>query len=927
MRVVPALAVVVTALALYMSGAVLDQIFTADGLVRVALLPPWQALIGFLGVGAIGLLWLYRRSAPRSSAAARRVPLSTLVLPAFALIVLLLPYLPVLPDILPAVQILAGPLRFVLWLVIIAQFAWALWQWRVIHVDALQRLTTGQAMVLVAVATAAMSGFAASRLTSTVLYPGGDEPHYLVIAQSLWRDGDLKIENNHTRGDYYEYFGLELAPHYLTRGADEEIYSIHPVGMPVLMAPVYAAGGYGGVVFVFVLMAAVAAALMWRTTLRVTNDVGAATFGWAAVAATSPFLFNSFAIYPEIPAAVAVAIAFHLIAVSSSRGWWRWAAVGMACALLPWFSTKYAPMSAALILIALARMYYAPGAAGPTQTDLAARGHAANRTELAGPLALLLPYAVSLAAWFYFFYAIWGVPLPQAPYGALVQTELKFLIFGAPGLLVDQEYGLLPYAPVYVLAATGLFVMLRRDAASRRQAIEIILIFGALMGTVGAFRIWWGGSASPGRPITSGLLLLAIPMAFAFRAAAAGTAQRAAQHLLLWTSIGIAGVLLFAQQGLLLANGRDGTSALLEYLSPRWPAWTMVPSFIYHEPQVALLHTAAWILLAVVAAMVLKRMSVVPRPGAASLMAVALCAIMTLVAAVVMPRVPASPAWPQLDVRARARLPLLDEFDRVARPIAIEYSPFSVEDPAALITHSPVIVEPHWRTQPQPVRVLHNGRFSLPAGTYRVEIDWSGSRPAEDIGLQIGRIGDPLERWTVVPEAGTQWTHEFTVPVDAPFVGLRGTSEIERVIGRVRFVPLSVVNAGERLRAPAVIAASRSGPATLFYYDTFVSPEADGLWVWGERSTRVTIARPSAGEPIVLRVHSGPQPNRLHVSKFGWRTSVDLQPEVPATIEVPSDGETLVTLQFAADRAFVPRDLDSSSTDTRPLGVWVEVIK
>ena len=66
------------------------------------------------------------------------------------------------------------------------------------------------------------------RLTGTSLFPSGDEPHYLVIAQSLWRDGDLKIENNHQRGDYREYFSRDLEPHYLTRGADGEIYSIHP---------------------------------------------------------------------------------------------------------------------------------------------------------------------------------------------------------------------------------------------------------------------------------------------------------------------------------------------------------------------------------------------------------------------------------------------------------------------------------------------------------------------------------------------------------------------------------------------------------------------------------------------------------------------------------------------------------------------------
>ena len=39
----------------------------------------------------------------------------------------------------------------------------------------------------------------------------------------------------------------------------------------------------------------------------------------------------------------------------------------------------------------------------------------------------------------------------------------------------------------------------------RRQAIEIIVIFFALLATVGAFGIWWGGAAAPSRPIVSGL--------------------------------------------------------------------------------------------------------------------------------------------------------------------------------------------------------------------------------------------------------------------------------------------------------------------------------------------------------------------------------------------------------------------------------------
>ena len=918
MRFVPALAVLVTAVALYVSSGVLDQIVTPSGLVRVALLPPWQTLLGFAGVGVLGLSWLHHQARPRGTRATVRPPLGGLVLPAFALLLLVLPYLPVLPDVVPAVQVLAGPVRLVIWVIVIAQLVWTLWQARLVRANWIQHLTRRQLTLIIAVMTACIAGGAATRFVGGVLYPGGDEPHYLVIAQSLWRDGDLKIENNHTRGDYYEYFALPLDPHYLTRGADGEIYSIHPIGMPLLITPIYAAGGYLAVVMAFVLMAALAAAIMWRSAARVINDAGAATFGWAAVVATAPFLFNSFAIYPEIPAAVAVAVAFTLTAVSTSSARWRWPAVGIACAALPWLSTKYAPMSAVLVSIALARLYYSPTSPASTRS-------AGWRVE-PGTLGILAPYALSLAVWFYFFYAIWGTPLPQAPYGALVQTELRYLIFGAPGLLFDQEYGLLPYAPVYILAATGLWIMSRESAVSRRRAIEIVIVFAALLGTVGAFRIWWGGSASPGRPITSGLLLMAIPIAFAFRAAAPASAQRAAQHLLLWSSIALAGVLLFAQEGSLTANGRDGTSSLLAYLSPQWPAWTMVPSFIVHGPAAALAHTSLWLLLAAGAAFALRGVRS-SQPGTASLSAMLLTAAALLIAAVVMPRLPTAPGWPALEVRARPRLPVLDAFDTRARPIAIEYAPLGFASPEQIVTHAAVAVEPSWRRQPQPIRVLHNGRFSLPAGRYRVEIDWSGTRAGEVIGLQIGRTGDVLRKWEVDATAGQQWSVEFDIPVDAPFVGLRGSSELEQVIARVRFVPVSIVNASERQRGPAVVAASQSGPASLFYVDLNAAPEPEGFWVLGKRRTRVTFSRPSTEGPLVLRVHSGRIPNRLHVAAFGWQHAVDLVPALPEVIEVPADGDHLVTLEFAADAQFVPSELDPSSTDTRALGVWVEVVK
>lgn len=915
MRVVSALAIVTFGVALYLSRGVLDELPLGDGMARAALLPPWHVLAGFLAAASLGLLWLDRQVARRGSPRETAQPLGSLVLPVFGLVVLILPFLPVAADRLPMVQMFAGPLRGVIWLCVAAQVAWVLWQRRVFRFEWLEGGSPSRLALGVGLAAACAAGLVAVRLTGTPLYPSGDEPHYLVVAQSLWRDGDFKIENNHARRDYREYFAADLEPDYLTRGADGEIYSIHPVGLPVVMAPVYAAGGYPGVVFVLVVMAGVAAGLMWRAVVGLTEAPGAATFGVAAVVLTGPFLFNAFAVYPEVAAGLAVALAFtRLSSASPGPVLTRWGVVGVAGAALPWLSTKYAPMSAAIILIALARIVWPAAGSTPSRTGI-----------VRASAALLLPYAASLVAWFSFFYAFWGTPWPQAPYGQLAQTRPLNLVFGAPGLLFDQEYGLVPYAPVYLLAATGLWRMWRAGGELARRSVEVVLLFGALLGTVGAFRIWWGGTAAPGRPLTSGLLLLALPIAVAFHSAPVPSARRAAHHLLLWFSIGIAGVLALAQSGLLISNGRDGTSSLLEYLSPRWPAWTAAPSFIYHEAPTALAHTAVWLLVASLAAIILRRVRTT-QPGAAALTALGVGGVTLLLAAVFVPLVPADPAWPAIDRRARSRAPLIDEFDAVARPIGVTYTPFRVVAADGVTRLASLEVTPGTRTEPQPLRVVHNGRLSLPAGVYRLVVDWIGTGETQTLGLQLGRAGDPWRTWEVAPRAGDSWTSEFVLPVDVGFVGLRSAPDLERAIGRVLIVPVSIVDAARRPRLPPIVGASQGHGVDYFYTDEKAFAEAPGFWVRGRRQTRVIISRAQATGPLTLRVNSGPIPNRLHVAAANWGTSLELTPNLEASIEIPITDRPLVMLDFTAEHEFVPRELDATSKDPRPLGIWIEVV-
>jgi len=913
-RVWPAAACLITGLALYVTRGVLDQTVTPSGVVRFAMLPPWQALLGFVCLAAILLVAIDHLNAPttRTTTQGARPRLGELVLPLFALIVLLLPYLPFLPDRLPALQALAGPLGAIVWLSVAALQVWVLWQSRLISARPIASWSLTSLTLTLFVSAAAVAGFAAWRLTGTSLFPSGDEPHYLVIAQSLWRDGDLKIQNNHQRGDYREYYPDGLEPHYLTRGKDGEIYSIHPVGLAVLLAPIYALGGYKGSVLAIILMGAAAAALAWRWTVKISNAPGAATFAWAAVALSAPFMFNTFTIYPEIPAGLAVM--FALWTAIESRSLLQWIVAGVAIASLPWLSTKYAPMSAALLLVAANRLRQKEPATFLRSSKL---------------WAVIAIYAISLAGWFAFFYVIWGKPLPMAPYGSMVQTTPLNLRFGAPGLFFDQEYGLLAYAPVYILAATGLYQMWRAGGELRQQAIEVTLIFAALLGSVGAFAIWWGGTSAPARPIASGLPLLMLPMAIAFRSAPLSSPRRAAQHLLLWISIGIAVTLAIGENGLLLANGRDGTSALLDYWSPRWDLWTLAPTFV--APGWTLrgwMHMTWWLAVATGAAWVLSKARSA-RPGTSALIAVGTLGAALVVIAVTMPLLPPGPQVPTIDLSARSRLVALDGFDARSRPSSVIYDPLHESAAADVLPELVLGVKPAQRTDRQPVRVMHNGRFSLPAGTYTIAVQF-GERAfdrAYPLSLQIGRNGPPLQTWPLQPTPNQLWQTSVWLPLDAGFVGLRGPAELEREVRSITITPSAVVNAGDRPHVPVVLAAAQYSGASLFFHDEQMYPEADGFWTIGGHASHVTVAVPQdhLGTPVVLRIHPGSKPNVATISTFGWQQTVDLTPGKAVEVELPMFPSGVVPLTIDAASGFSPKEFDPASTDRRFLGIWVEV--
>ena len=290
-------ALVAAALATWLVPASVHIVAWEDGTpARIALIQSPLLLAALVGMAVLAFLLISRTPVPRFQIVSR------VCAPLMLLILWALPYLPWLSDQFPLVLILAGPVR---WLVLgFAALGCVLSALTRMDVDALVwPRWPGPKGVF------AMSTVVFLLLGGYVKYHqgvGGDEPHYLVIAHSLLVDGDLRIENNYVAGNYESFWGAPLPPHFLRRGVDDTMYSVHAAGLPVLMVPFYGVAGQWGAMAFVVFLASLAAATIFGVAERLTNRQ-VALFTWLAVALTVPFAPHAWLIFPEMPAALTMA--------------------------------------------------------------------------------------------------------------------------------------------------------------------------------------------------------------------------------------------------------------------------------------------------------------------------------------------------------------------------------------------------------------------------------------------------------------------------------------------------------------------------------------------------------------------------------------------------------------------------------------------
>ena len=338
----------------------------------------------------------------------------------------------------------------------------------------------------------------------------GDEPHYLLITKSLVSDGDVNLWNNYQNKDYLEFYPGRLDSHTKTgRRGSKFQYSRHMPGFSALLLPAYVVGTRIGKasasvlskpmsergvlilgirLFLCVLAAALSGMfyLVMETLLKNRN---VSLISWGLFSFTTPLLFYSFQIYPEVVSALIAISVVYILMIHTNWSPFRLVLAGVGLGILPWLGLKNMVISAGCGLLFMFSFLR-------------------QKQKIKNYFYLALPIFLSAVFFLFFLWSLYGKLSPVVVYkGTTVDGSVTFNAFYHHnpieffrcwiGYLFDQRVGLFAYSPIFVLFFPGLILWFRKNKKEALSLFFPLILYWAFC----SLSYYWGGYSPPGRTL------------------------------------------------------------------------------------------------------------------------------------------------------------------------------------------------------------------------------------------------------------------------------------------------------------------------------------------------------------------------------------------------------------------------------------------
>jgi hypothetical protein len=331
-------------------------------------------------------------------------------------------------------------------------------------------------------------------LISGIIYnkyvlPQGDEPHYLIYANSLIKDFDIYLENNYLKENYinfYKYPG-EFDRH-TTMGPNNHQFSTHDIGYPLAIAIPFALMGRLGVSLFNIFLTIILFLSTFYLTKAITKSKQASFWLILLVFLGLPFAQYSYLTFIEILAGLLIVISIRGILDNK----FPIPPTILCISFLPWMQSRFLLLSIYLFILLLLVRFIS-------------NKKSFNHLFFIPPLSLIA-YSIFLK---------WttGSFLPFLRYSSFgVNINSINQSSNLINLLFDRQYGLLVYAPIFIFSIMGLKIWHRNNKKSFLVIISILIV--QLIPFVG-FKYWFGGyNPPPSRYLVSVIPLLIIPIIF-----------------------------------------------------------------------------------------------------------------------------------------------------------------------------------------------------------------------------------------------------------------------------------------------------------------------------------------------------------------------------------------------------------------------------